>query len=316
MRRNRRGASLVEYVSVMAIGAAVLAGGALALGDLTRATFDQAGRHLAFASKEKRPAEPLAAQPVEVVAEQLPIIPWWGAALLLGCGAIGLVFVSLRKSPPAVSPAPLSEPEQTPIVPERMEAQFIAKRQQILQVLDRELWCVFDGRISIKDVLTDCPTSVRPDAPLARVRATMQEERIHHLLVIDMQGQLQGVISDRDLRDSDGAVASDVMTRSPATGTPATPVANAISLMLDRSISSLPVIDANRVVGIVTTSDMLMTLQCCVQLLQRLASTMWQPGVALGESWSDDNLAAAASASGDGTGRLFDVVQAMNASHP
>jgi predicted transcriptional regulator len=297
----------------MAIGAAVLAGGALALGDAARATFDNIGRQLAFAPNEKRPADALQTQPTVAVAEHPHIIPWWGAALLLGCGAIGLVFVGLRK-PRVTAPAATAEVEETPIVPERLEAQFIAKRQQILQVLDRELWCVFDGRISIKDVLTDCPTTVRPDAPLARVRATMQEERIHHLLVIDMQGQLQGVISDRDLRDSDGAVASDVMTRNPATVTPATPVANAISLMLDRSISSLPVIDENRVVGIVTTSDMLMTLQCCVQLLQRLASTMWQPGVALGESWSEDNLAAATSTSGDGTGRLFDVVQAMNAS--
>ena len=43
---RRRGASVVEYVSVMAIGAAVLAGGALAVGDLSEKAFANAGQIL------------------------------------------------------------------------------------------------------------------------------------------------------------------------------------------------------------------------------------------------------------------------------
>ncbi len=230
--------------------------------------------------------------------------------LLLGCGAIGLLFVRRKTKS---EPPKAGEPELLPAVPERLEAQFIAKRQQILQVLDRELWCVFDGRIVVQDILTECPTTVRPDTTIATVRSLLQKERIHHVLVVDVQGQLLGVISDRDFSESKGATAAAIMSRRPESVGKTTPVVNAISLMLDRSISCLPVVDDRRVVGIVTSSDMLMTLQCCVQLLQRLASAMWQPGVTLGQSWSKESLPADAStASGDATGRFFDVMNAMS----
>jgi len=312
-KRRRRGASLVEYVSVMAIGAALLAGGGLILGDLTRATFGRLGVGIARSDRAPRDMPQSTTAPTPQAPAPAPLVPWWGVALLLGCGAVGLVIVSRRKR--LALPPSTPEVETAPLVPERMEAQFIAKRQQILQVLDRELWCLFDGRIVVKDILTECPTTVRPETSLERVRAILRQERIHHVLVVDLHGQLQGVISDRDVRDAEAETAAQVMTRAPETVEPATPVAQAISMMLDRAISSLPVVEDGRVVGIVTTSDMLMTLQCCVQLLQRLATTMWQPGAGISPAWNEDSLSTAAAATtGDGTGRLFDVMQAMSAS--
>jgi predicted transcriptional regulator/Flp pilus assembly pilin Flp len=310
---RRRGATLVEYASMMAIGAAVLAGGALALGEFTNNSFQTAARSFPNQSfvvvEETEPSVSLAAESIEAA----PIIPWWGATILLGIGAVGLVYVN---RPKAKVKRQLEEPESEPlpVVPQRLEAQFIAKRQQILQVLDRELWCVFDGRIIVQDILTECPTTVRPDATRERVQATLESEHIHQVLVVDMQGQLQGVVSDRDCLTSKGKTAAEMMQRSPETVAKTLPVTSAISLMLDRRISSLPVVEEGRVVGIVTSSDMLMTLQCCIQLLQRLANTMWQPGLPA-KSWDEDSLpAASADAPAGGTGRFYDVMKVMSES--
>lgn len=308
---RRRGATVVEYASMMAIGAAVLAGGALALGDLSSKTFTTAARSLPN-QRISGASQPRIADEPNAPPAAAPLVPWWGATILLGLGAAGLIYVN-RPRPKKANP-PLEEPEQQPVVPERLEAQFIAKRQQILQVLDRELWCVFDGRIIVQDILTECPTTVRPDATRQRVQAILDSERIHHVLVVDMHGTLLGVISDRDCLASKGKTAAEIMRRDPETVAKTLPVASAISQMLDRGINSLPVVEDGRVIGIVTTSDMLMTLQCCIQLLQRLASVMWQPGLP-GSSLHEVRLPAAPlEAPSDATGRFFDVMKAMSES--
>ena len=54
------------------------------------------------------------------------------------------------------------------------------------------------------------------------------------------------------------------MTPNPITVTPETPVVQAAELMRDHKISSLPVLDGDQLVGIVTETDMLSAL---IQLL-------------------------------------------------
>jgi predicted transcriptional regulator len=310
--RKRRGASLVEYVSVMAIGAALLAGGAVFLGRATKDTFNLADRAFTPGKPGENAAQEVAESAPEVADDGL--MSPWVACGLLAAGAIGLACVHFakKKAPPVV---PEREPIEEPLpqVPEHVEAHFIAKRQQILQILDRELWCVFDGRILVQDILTDRPTTVKPDTTVERVGQVLDEEQVRHALVVDMQGKLLGVISDRDVAARKGKTAAEIMTRNPEVVPKGMPVASAISLMLARRISSLPVVEDGKIVGVVTSNDMLMTLQCCIQLLQRLAGTMWQPGMGATPSW-DGAASTTEAASGDATGRLFDVMKAMSES--
>ena len=101
----------------------------------------------------------------------------------------------------------------------------------------------------------------------------MAEHRIRHVPVISADG-LVGVISDRDVREAlpspigpDGAAeyaaAMDhiavwkVMAEQVITVTPRTPLAQAAHLLADRKIGCLPVIEAGRLVGIVTETDVL-----------------------------------------------------------
>lgn len=124
-----------------------------------------------------------------------------------------------------------------------------------------------DGIMS-RDVVT-----VSPDAALMDIRKRLQEGGFHHILVIE-DDQLVGVISDRDVlralspfldtyteehRDVQTLAlpAHEVMRNNPITGAPDTEIEEASRLLLDNDISSLPILDGNELVGIVTTKDLL-----------------------------------------------------------
>lgn len=51
----------------------------------------------------------------------------------------------------------------------------------------------------VTDIMTKGVISVAPDASLEEVREKLGEHGVHHLLVIDAAGQLQGIITSSDL---------------------------------------------------------------------------------------------------------------------
>ena len=52
----------------------------------------------------------------------------------------------------------------------------------------------------VTDVMTRDPITIDPEAPIGTALAVMREQRVRHLPVVDDQGQLMGIITDRDLR--------------------------------------------------------------------------------------------------------------------
>jgi CBS domain-containing protein len=90
----------------------------------------------------------------------------------------------------------------------------------------------------------------------------MRARRLHHPVVTDGR-RIIGVVSDRDLGGRRGASArrnqtvSDLMTEAVVTVPPTTTVRKAANLMRGRSIGSLVVGVAGRIVGIVTVADLL-----------------------------------------------------------
>jgi acetoin utilization protein AcuB len=111
---------------------------------------------------------------------------------------------------------------------------------------------------------------VAPAAPLALAWSLMQKHRIRHLLVCE-RGALLGVVSDRDLflagsRSSDGGLAfpeevvGSIMSMAVVTCAPSASVAEAARMMIDKKIDALPVRSGNRLVGLVTSTDLLALL--------------------------------------------------------
>jgi CBS domain-containing protein len=119
----------------------------------------------------------------------------------------------------------------------------------------------------------------------------MRRSEIHHLAVVDDHGQLQGIITDRDLRSFLFATLADapadrvlhadkvleerpvrdVMSAPAITVSSEEPLAAAVRLMAERKIGSVPVVDHNQLVGIITESDLIRLLFrrrifCCAEV--------------------------------------------------
>ncbi len=99
--------------------------------------------------------------------------------------------------------------------------------------------------------------SIPSTTPIGIARTRMRDACIRHLIIID-DDHLVGILSDRDLNRTlfAGSVAN-AMTSQVFTITPETTIHDAARLMRDHRINCLPVVDGKRLVGIITTSDML-----------------------------------------------------------
>lgn len=118
--------------------------------------------------------------------------------------------------------------------------------------------------------------TIGPDDEVDEAFKLMQRHRIRHLLVVK-DDELVGVVTDHDLRhQGDGEAdltnmsevyrvgeklkVADVMTDEVITATPEDLTADAARIMVSNQINCLPVVDDDRVVGILTSTDLLAAL--------------------------------------------------------
>jgi acetoin utilization protein AcuB len=113
------------------------------------------------------------------------------------------------------------------------------------------------------DVMTTFVHTARPEEPAEVAWNRMQLQQIHHLAVVDRQGRLVGVLSDRDLGGPHGAPVRagrrvlDLMSCRPVTAPPDEKVRAVANLFRGRRISCLPVVEDGHLRGIVTVTDLL-----------------------------------------------------------
>ena len=103
--------------------------------------------------------------------------------------------------------------------------------------------------------------TIRQDADFQKALSLMQEKKLRRLPVVDDDGQLVGIVVERDLlvaamRYLQSRVEiSDVMTRNVVSVGPDTDLNEVARTMLERKIGGLPVVEDGRLVGIITESD-------------------------------------------------------------
>jgi CBS domain-containing protein len=109
----------------------------------------------------------------------------------------------------------------------------------------------------IQDVMTKNVLSIAPGEALSEARTMMKVAAVHHLIVQDKR-EIVGVLSERDTRKG-GAndLVSDFMSDDVVTASPELTIRQAANLLRGRNIGCLPVLEGDRVVGIVTTTDLL-----------------------------------------------------------
>lgn len=129
--------------------------------------------------------------------------------------------------------------------------------------------------MNVFDIMTKNPVTIGKNSSLYEALETMARVGCHHLPVIGSEGHLIGIISANDCRRAldwpklwpdnweadrrarETTVAS-MMTPAPIIIEPDAPVHEAARLMLAQDIRCLPVMRAETLVGILTTSDILM----------------------------------------------------------
>jgi len=135
-----------------------------------------------------------------------------------------------------------------------------------------------EAGISVADYMTRSAATVHSDALVHGVVDMMRKRKIRHLPVVDREGHLVGIVTDRNLRQVifDPAIQErlgdladvlntltvrDVMTWGVITVHREAPIREAARIMRERKVGALPVVDGERVVGILTETDVLRAFQ-------------------------------------------------------
>jgi acetoin utilization protein AcuB len=137
--------------------------------------------------------------------------------------------------------------------------------------LEAETW---PETMRVADRMTRGVAVVHSDALVRGAAEMMRSRKIRHLPVVDRDGHLVGIVTDRDLRqvifdpvvqERAGELATalqqlrvrDIMTWAVITTRPGTHIREAARIMYEQKIGALPVVDGDRLVGILTERDVL-----------------------------------------------------------
>ena len=128
----------------------------------------------------------------------------------------------------------------------------------------------------VKDRMTKHPLTIRADASISQTHRYMQEQGIRHLPVVDKSGRMIGLVAEDDLLKAEPSSAtslsvweihslldritvSQAMVRDVITTTEDVPIEEAAHLLLEHKIGCLPVMRDEKLVGIITESDLFRT---------------------------------------------------------
>jgi CBS domain-containing protein len=117
----------------------------------------------------------------------------------------------------------------------------------------------------VRDVMTPVPETVSLRTSLAAAARLMADGDIGDVIVIEPETErVAGIITDRDIairavaegRNPDSTTVEEIFSRDLAAVSPADSVGRVLELMEDLKVRRLPVVEADRAVGIVSLGDL------------------------------------------------------------
>jgi len=136
---------------------------------------------------------------------------------------------------------------------------------------------ILTGPLRVAELMTSETTSMSAEQTFGELVTMMANRSFHHVLVIDRDKNLCGVISDRDVLrvlarspQWHAKQLSDIITQDPVTTTPDMLISAAVREMLAKRINCLPVIAADgKLCGILTSTDLLKALERLQTLIEK-----------------------------------------------
>lgn len=138
---------------------------------------------------------------------------------------------------------------------------FVKKRLEVMNRLN-----VFPYHASVREIMVSPAYSCRVDCSIREVAKEMARRRISSAVVVDGQGQVVGIITERDILvkvvsrdtvDPARTPAAAIMSAPAITISPKDKVYRALSLLARYGIKHLPVVEGGKLVGIVTLRHLL-----------------------------------------------------------
>lgn len=128
---------------------------------------------------------------------------------------------------------------------------------------------MYVGRKMTTDLIT-----VTPNTSIIKARDLLREHNIKQVPVIDKKGGLVGILTDRDIKQAWASPATtlsiyeltyvlqkltveSVMVKDVIIITPDATIERAAKILHDRKIGSLPVVEGGKLVGIITSADLM-----------------------------------------------------------
>jgi len=128
----------------------------------------------------------------------------------------------------------------------------------------------------VKFRMSKYPLTISPEESLSDAHTYMRDQKVRHLPVVKSDDKMIGLIAEDDLLKAEPSSATSlsvweihyllmevkvkaVMVKNVITTTEDTPIEEAAHLMLDHKIGCLPVIRDDKLVGIITESDIFRT---------------------------------------------------------
>lgn len=116
----------------------------------------------------------------------------------------------------------------------------------------------------VRDVMTSHPVTMSPDALLIDAAEQMRDQDIGDVLVLDEDGRLRGIVTDRDMvvrALADGQEASittvgEVCSPDVVSIDADDDLDKAVRMMCDRAVRRIPVTDDGLLVGVVSLGDL------------------------------------------------------------
>jgi CBS domain-containing protein len=110
--------------------------------------------------------------------------------------------------------------------------------------------------MNVHEIMTTQVVSVRNESTIEDAARLLSHHRISGLPVVNATGALVGLVTEHDLISKQGATVADIMSRSVISVSPDTPVEEVAHLLANRHIRRVPVLEGDRLVGIVSRSDL------------------------------------------------------------
>ena len=121
--------------------------------------------------------------------------------------------------------------------------------------------------VEIADVMTPRPLTMSPDAPVTEAASAMRDADVGDVLVVRGK-DLLGIVTDRDIavrvvadgQDPKSTTVGEISSKDVTAVSPDDDLDRAVSLMRDKALRRLPVVDSGQPVGIVSIGDLAVEL--------------------------------------------------------